>query len=182
MVKAQTPQAFPGLQARRSHSPVQPTGEKPKGQTVNFLSVFSEVREGESISALLLMVAVFLLLGAYYLLKPVREALILSESGAEAKSYSAAGQAVLLLGVIPLYGWVASRVNRVRLLTGLTLFFASNLALFCFLGHRGLRLGIVFSSGWAFSVYLWFPNSGHSPTTSTAKNRASGFSRSSESG
>jgi AAA family ATP:ADP antiporter len=34
-------------------------------------------------------------MGTYYLLKPVREALILSESGAEVKSYSAAAQALL---------------------------------------------------------------------------------------
>jgi hypothetical protein len=33
----------------------------------------------------------FLTLGAYYILKPAREALILSEGGAAVKSYSAAG-------------------------------------------------------------------------------------------
>lgn len=111
------------------------------------LSVFSDVRAGESASALLLLFAVFLLLGAYYLLKPVREALILSENGAEVKSYSAAGQALLLLCIIPLYGWVASKVNRARLLTGLTVFFAMNLAIFWFLGVRGFREGVIF--------YIW---------------------------
>jgi AAA family ATP:ADP antiporter len=90
---------------------------------------------------------IFLLLGSYYLLKTVREALILSESGAEVKSYSAGAQAVLLLGIVPLYGWVASRVNRMRLLGGLTVFFAANLMLFAFLGDRGMREGIVF--------YIW---------------------------
>ena len=111
------------------------------------LSVFSDVHSGESKSALLLLAAVFLLLGAYYLLKPVREALILGEEGAEVKSYSAAGQAILLLGIIPLYCWVAGRVNRIRLLTGLTLFFMANLGCFWFLGVRGVREGVVF--------YIW---------------------------
>jgi AAA family ATP:ADP antiporter len=91
-----------------------------------------------------LALTIFLLLGAYYILKPVREALILSEQGAEIKSYSAAGQAVLLLGLVPLYGWVASKVSRIRLLSGLTLFFVGNLVLFWFFGTRGVREGVVF--------------------------------------
>ncbi len=121
--------------------------DRPKNSLEKLLSIFSDVRAGESASALLLMLAVFLLLAAYYLLKPVREALILSESGAEIKSYSAAGQAVLLFGIIPLYGWIASRINRIRLLTGLTLFFALNLVAFWFFGVRGVREGIAF--------YIW---------------------------
>ena len=109
-------------------------GEQPKSRLEKLLSVFADVRAGEGLSAVLMALNVFLLLGAYYLLKPVREALILSESGAEVKSYSAAGQAVLLLGIVPLYGWVASQVNRIRLLSGLTLFFVMNLVLFWFFG------------------------------------------------
>jgi ATP:ADP antiporter, AAA family len=123
------------------------TVERPKNTLEKLLSIFSDVRAGESTSALLLMVAVFLLLGAYYLLKPVREALILSESGAEIKSYSSAGQTVLLFGIIPLYGWIASKIDRVRLLTGLTLFFALNLVAFWFFGVRGFREGVPF--------YIW---------------------------
>jgi ATP:ADP antiporter, AAA family len=68
-----------------------------------------------------------------------REALILSQGGAEVKSYSAAGQAILLLAVLPLFGAFASRVNRVRLVTGVTLFFASNLVVFIVLGTAGFR-------------------------------------------
>jgi AAA family ATP:ADP antiporter len=125
----------------------QPEDESLKGPLEKLLSIFSDVRAVESLNASLLMLAVFLLFGAYYLLKPVREALILSESGAEVKSYSAAGQAVLLLVIIPFYGWIASKVNRVRLLTGLALFFVANLALFWFFGLRGMHEGVVF--------YIW---------------------------
>ena len=53
----------------------------------------------------------FLLLAAYYMLKTAREVFILTEGGAEVKSYSSAGQAVLLLGFVPAYGAFASRVR-----------------------------------------------------------------------
>ena len=51
------------------------------------LSVFTDVRAGEGLSALLLAANVFYLLAFYQVLKIVRDALILSESGAVAASY-----------------------------------------------------------------------------------------------
>ena len=108
------------------------------------LSVVAEVRAGEGVGALLLAANVFALLAFYYVLKTVRESLILSEGGAEVKSYAAAGQAVMLLGLVPLYGWVASRVDRVRLISGVTLFFASHLVIFYLLGAAGVRVGVAF--------------------------------------
>ena len=56
-----------------------------------FLNLFTEVRQGEAASALLLALNIFLILTAYYVLKPVREALILPGGGAEVKSYASAG-------------------------------------------------------------------------------------------
>jgi AAA family ATP:ADP antiporter len=84
----------------------------------------------------------------YYVAKTVREPLILATGGAELKSYAAAAQAVALMGFIPLYGWLASRVDRMRLIVALVVFFVVCLELF-FLGGR-LRvpnLGFVF--------YVW---------------------------
>ena len=72
----------------------------------------------------------FLVLGGYYLLKTAREIFILSEGGAEVKSYSSAGQALLLLVLVPAYSAFASRVNRTQLVQWVTLFFAANLVLF----------------------------------------------------
>jgi ATP:ADP antiporter, AAA family len=115
-----------------------------RGLSDRFLSIFTEVRDGEGIGALLLGAYVFLLLESYYILKTVREALILSEGGAEIKAYSAAAQAALLLLIIPAYGKFASRVNRDKLITSVTIFFASNLAIFYLLGHAGFRVGILF--------------------------------------
>ena len=59
--------------------------------TDRFLRLFTDVRSGESPTALLLTLNVFLLLTAYYVLKVVREALILTEFGAEVKAYTSAG-------------------------------------------------------------------------------------------
>jgi ATP/ADP translocase len=93
------------------------------------------------------MANVFLLLFAYYVLKTVREALILTESGAQVKAYSSAGQAALLMIAVPLYGWIGTLVNRIKLLAGLSAFFIMNLLLFSFFGTQGAKTGIVF--------YIW---------------------------
>ena len=50
------------------------------GPVDRFLNLFTEVRRGEAASALLLALNIFLILTAYYVLKPVREALILALS------------------------------------------------------------------------------------------------------
>jgi AAA family ATP:ADP antiporter len=108
------------------------------------LSPIAEVRPGEAKSALLMALVMFLILGAYYILKTVREALILSEGGAAIKSYSAAGQAFLLLFLVPAFAAFASRVNRIRLVRWVTLFFVTHLGLFFLIGKSGARIGIVY--------------------------------------
>ena len=75
------------------------------------LSPFAKMKPGEGLSAVALSANVFLLLSAYYLIKPVREALILSSAGAEIKSYASIGQMILLAVLVPLYAAVASRVS-----------------------------------------------------------------------
>jgi AAA family ATP:ADP antiporter len=109
-----------------------------------WLGVITEVRTGEGAGALLLAANVFCLLGSYYLLKIVREALILSEGGAEVKSYAAGAQALILLLVVPAYGAFASRVNRIRLINGVMLFFVSHLVVFHQLAAHGVHIGVPF--------------------------------------
>jgi AAA family ATP:ADP antiporter len=108
------------------------------------LSPVADIRQNEAASALLMTLLVFLLLAAYYLLKTAREVLILTEGGAAVKSYSSAFQAMLLLFLVPAYGAFASRVSRVPLVTGVTLFFASNLVLFTLAIGAGMRVGILY--------------------------------------
>jgi ATP:ADP antiporter, AAA family len=112
------------------------------------LRVFSDVRNGEGANTLLLMGNLFLLMVGYYILKTVREPLILVHGGAEMKSYAAAAQALTLMGFVPLYSWFSSRVDRMRLITGVILFFVVCIELFYVAGlARVPMLGFVF--------YVW---------------------------
>src|SRR5271166_1304750 len=86
----------------------------------------------------------FLLLSAYYLLKTVREPLILLEGGAEVKLYARAAQAVLMVGVVYAYGEIAQRVGRMKLLAIVFLFFLSNLLVFIALSLTHLQIGLAF--------------------------------------
>ena len=108
------------------------------------LSPIADVRREEVTSVLLMALLMFLLLGAYYMLKTAREVFILTEGGAEIKSYSSAGQAILLLFLVPAYGAFAARVDRVRLVRTVTLFFAANLLVFIAVVRAGLHVGIVY--------------------------------------
>jgi ATP:ADP antiporter, AAA family len=109
-----------------------------------FLSIFAEVRAGEGTTALLLALNVFLILMAYYVLKPVREALILGEGSAELKTYMSAGQVVLLAFVVPLYGRLVAKFARIRLINVVTTFFLSCLVVFYVLAQFQVPLAIVF--------------------------------------
>src|SRR5213594_845551 len=107
-----------------------PNGQPTRSRLDRALSLFTDVRDGEGALALLMLVNIFLLLVCYSVIKTVREPLILLGGGAELRSYAAAGQALLLMGFVPMYSWFASRVDRVRLLVGVSLFFLLNIELF----------------------------------------------------
>ncbi len=112
-----------------------------------FLSLFAEVHAGEGRSTVLLTLSVFLLLTAYYIIKPVREALILAGGGAEIKSYASAGQAALMLVTVPAYALLAGRLPRRGLLSVVTVFFTACLVVFYLLAQARVPLGVPF--------YLW---------------------------
>src|SRR5215218_1380361 len=108
------------------------------------LNVFTEVRRGEARTALLLSLNVFLILMAYYILKTVREALILGEGTAELKSYLSAGQVVVLAIVVPFYGRLVGRFPRMRLINRVTLFFAACPLVFYALAQFGVPLAMIY--------------------------------------
>jgi AAA family ATP:ADP antiporter len=136
------------------------------------LSPIAEVRPGESTQALLLALNLFLVLAAYYMLKTVRESLILTEGGAAIKAYSAGGQAILLVALVPAFGAFASRVNRIQLVRWVTLFFVSNILAFMVASRLGLHIAIpyflwvgifnvmVIAQFWAFVNDLYTPEQG----------------------
>src|SRR6187401_2335150 len=129
------------------------------------LALFTEVRAGEGATAVLMLVNVFLLLICYSVIKTVREPLILLGGGAEVRSYAAAGQAILLMGFVPLYSWVASKVRRMTLVVGIELFAAAvtarvpfvGVAFFVWVGIFNISLVAQF---WSFANDLYSKESG----------------------
>ena len=144
----------------------------PKSTIGRLLSPIADVRAGEERSVLLMTLIMLLVLGAYYMLKTAREVFILTEGGAAVKSYSSAGQAILLLGLVPAYGAVASRLDRTRLVLGVTLFFASHVVLFALAQRAGVHIGVVYflwvgifnvmviAQFWALAADLFTPEQG----------------------
>ena len=114
----------------------------------SLLRPFGDVRAGEGRNVALLFFNIFLLLVSYYVLKTVREPLILNSGGAELKSYAAAGQAALLVFYVPAYSWLANRLPVGRLVVVVLLFFLACIQLFFFAGLAGTPyIGLAF--------YIW---------------------------
>ena len=109
-----------------------------------FLNLFTVVRAGEARTALLLALNVFLILTAYYILKTVREALILGEGTAELKSYLSAGQVIVLMFAVPLYGRLVAMFPRMRLINVVTMFFVICPPVFYVLAQFGVPLAAVY--------------------------------------
>lgn len=110
-----------------------------------FLGIFAEVHAGEGRLSLLMTLNIFLILTAYYIAKVVREPLILAGGGAEVKAYSAALQAIVLIGAVNLYSLMVARFDRRRLLNIVVLFFTLCFVAFYFLGLANTKyLGVIY--------------------------------------
>lgn len=113
------------------------------------LRPFSRVRPGEGWQAALLLVCIFLILTSYYLMKTAREGMILAGTtlglrGAELKSYAGGAMAILLVGVVPAYSALASRVPRLRLINISYAAVIGCLVLFYAAAVTGVSIGLVF--------------------------------------
>ncbi len=122
-----------------------------------FLCLFTEVRPGEGVTAVLMFLNVFLLLCAYYFVKPLREAWlsvtdVMGFSPIELKAYSAWIQGLLLLPVVAWYGRLSDRMDRGTLITRATLFCMATLVIF-FLWRPGGAFDAIPGSALAF--YVW---------------------------
>src|SRR4249920_2171527 len=92
--------------------------------------VGAEVRPGEWHLVLLFFANLFLLLAAYYILKVIREPLILLGGGAVRRNYARGVQAGLLALLVPLYGALANRYEPARLVKWIMGLFAMCLMVF----------------------------------------------------
>ena len=146
----------------------------PRGPLERFLRLFADVREDEAAQLLALTLNVFLILVAYYVMKPVREVLILDQpGGAELKSYAYAAQAALLFVLVPLYGAARdARLPRRRLINVVTALFIACLPVFYLLAERERRrragfflwIGVfslmVIAQFWAYANDVYTPAAG----------------------
>ncbi len=122
-----------------------------------FLRIFTDVQAGEGFTALLMFANVFLILCAYYFVKPLREGWIavsdiIGLSKMEVKAYSSFGQSLLLIPVVWFFGRLSGRYRRSALITRSTLFCISNMAVFWFV-QPGLFIANIPYTGVIF--YLW---------------------------
>jgi AAA family ATP:ADP antiporter len=121
------------------------------------LCLFTEVRAGEGATALLMFSNVFLILCAYYFIKPLREGWIAVSDVAglskmEVKAYSSFGQSLLFFPVIMLYGRLSDRWRGSALITRSTLFCVAIMLIFWAI-QPGLFIKNLPYSGIIF--YLW---------------------------
>lgn len=99
-------------------------------KVASFMRIFGDVRASEVRAVLLLLANIFALLVGYYIIKTVREPLILASGGAVGKAAAAGAQALALALLIPLYSSISARVRRATLLRVVTLFFVICIQLF----------------------------------------------------
>lgn len=144
--------------------------------TERFLSLFTTLRPHEGRAAVLLAWQAFVIMAAYYMLKVIREPLILADGSAELKAYTNAIQAALLMIIVPVFARVYHRLGhdgaKHHMMSRLMLFFISNLLLFAVAYGLGWRIGIayyvwlgifsvmVLALFWAFSADLYNVRSG----------------------
>lgn len=109
------------------------------------LKLFADVRPGEGLLAVVMMVNILLLMFSYYIIKTAREPLILtSDGGAELKSYASGYMAITLIIVLPAYNWLTSKVDTRRLLFSITGFFLLCIQGFFFALQAELSIGVPF--------------------------------------
>jgi len=123
-----------------------------------FLRLFADVHPREGATSLILVANIFLILVAFYLIKPVREGwLAVTDIGdltkLEIKAYSAFAQSVLLLGILPIYARLAARWSRNQLIVRVGILFGILLVAF-WLTQPNLLLGRVPWLGVMFYLFV----------------------------
>lgn len=120
--------------------------------------MFADVKPREGLTCIILISNIFLILTAYYLIKPVREGwLAISDirglTQLEVKAYSAFAQSLLLVGILPLYARLAATVSRRDLILYVGASFGVLLILF-WLTQPGMPMAMLPYAGIAFYLFV----------------------------
>jgi AAA family ATP:ADP antiporter len=132
---------------RKAGKPISVEDPRRVGKKRTISVIFGHLQPGEGACAAYFFAYAFLLLVCYYILKTLREPLLLTESSPELKSYAYATVAVILLIVVPAYAAIYRRVRREQIGAWVTLFFIANLMVFYVLGKSQVDIGFVY--------YVW---------------------------
>ena len=112
-----------------------------------FLRSVTRLEAGEGRCLALFFGYAFLLLVAYYIVRTLREPLLLVDASAEVKTYASAIAALALLLLVPLYGAAFRRTDRNQLVRWVTGFFIATLGALYLAGRSGVDIG--------FAYYVW---------------------------
>jgi AAA family ATP:ADP antiporter len=108
---------------------------------------FTRLEAGEGRSLLLFFAYAFLVLVAYYIVRTLREPLLLVDASAEVKTYASAAAALALLVLVPLYGAAFRRSGRNQLVRWVTGFFIVTLGALFLAKRSGADIGFIY--------YVW---------------------------
>ncbi len=115
-----------------------------------FLYRVSKAEPDELAAALWAFAYFFALLASYYVLRPIRDEMSM-QVGPRALSTLFSAVFVVMVALVPLFGWLTRRFTRRRLLPGLYAFFASNL-----LGFFAVMQASGNQTAWVARVfYVW---------------------------
>jgi ATP:ADP antiporter, AAA family len=145
------------------------TVEHHKNVVESLLSIVTAIKPGEGLTAVLMAVNLFVLLAAYYILKPVREVFVTTEWA----NTGTAIMALLLIPIVKAYAAVARKYPRKKLICSVIAFFISNLVVFYVLAEVQFRyMGVLFfiwvgifnnmviAQFWAYGNDLYSPEQG----------------------
>lgn len=122
------------------------------------LRAFTDVRPGEGRTAVVMFTNVFLILCAYYFVKPLREGWLAASgevaglSKIEVRAYTSFGQSLLLVPVVAGYGRLVGRWPRALLIQRATLFCMATMVGFWLLQPKFLFDAV---PGIGIAFYLW---------------------------
>jgi AAA family ATP:ADP antiporter len=122
---------------------------RPSGRPrlARFIETLAPIQSGEGRCFLLFFSYAFVLLVAYYLVRTLREPLLLVGATPAMKTYASATAALALLVLVPLYGVAFRRAEKSQLVRWVTGFFLATLGALCVAASAGLDIGFVY--------YVW---------------------------
>jgi AAA family ATP:ADP antiporter len=111
------------------------------------LSSCTQIEAGEGRALLLFFVYAFLVLVSLYIVRTLREPLLLVDATAEIKTYASAAAALALLVLVPLYGAAFRRTDRNQLVRWVTGLFIATLGALFVAKRSGVDIGFIY--------YVW---------------------------